>query len=363
MKIPFLNLKDINLAYKKDFHKALDLVIDSGQYILGGQVAAFEKEFAFYNGTKECIGVGNGLEALYLVLKAWGISSGDEVIVPSNTYIATWLAVTHTGAKVIAVEPDEFTYNISHERLLKAITNKTKAIIAVHLYGQVADMNPIVEIANNYGLKVLEDAAQAHGSLYFGKKAGSLAHAAAFSFYPGKNLGALGDGGAVTTNDSILADKIRSLRNYGSKIKYENEVLGFNSRLDEIQAAFLRIKLNKLDIENNVRKKNAGLYHELLKNSDLILPFVPDWADPVWHLYVVRSKKRKELITNLNAAGIGNLIHYPIPPYLQKAYNLHFNCSFPITEILAAEILSLPMSPILRENEIQEISKVILNCH
>jgi dTDP-4-amino-4,6-dideoxygalactose transaminase len=351
--ISFLDLKSINAAYREDFHKALDLLIDSGQYILGSQVAEFEKEFALYNKTKECIGVANGLEALYLVLKSWGIGIGDEVIVPSNTYIATWLAVTHTGATPVAVEPDNLTYNIDPSRIKASISKNTKAIIAVHLYGQSADMNPIMDIANNFGLKVLEDVAQAHGSLYYHKKTGSLGHAAAFSFYPGKNLGALGDAGAVTTDDPILADHIRTLRNYGSKVKYENEILGFNSRLDEIQAAFLRVKLKRLDLENNHRKKIAKLYSEYLKKTDLILPYVPEWADPVWHLYVVRSKKRKELIGRLNDAGIGNLIHYPIPPHLQTAYRNRNKDSFPIAESMAKEVLSLPIDPSISEESIK----------
>jgi len=358
--ISFLDLKSINAGYREDFHKALDLLIDSGQYILGSQVAEFEKEFALYNKTKECIGVANGLEALYLVLKSWGIGIGDEVIVPSNTYIATWLAVTHTGATPVAVEPVNLTYNIDPSRIKNSITKNTKAIIAVHLYGQSADMNAIMDIANNFGLKVLEDVAQAHGSLYYDKKTGSLGHAAAFSFYPGKNLGALGDAGAVTTDDPILADNIRTLRNYGSKVKYENEILGFNSRLDEIQAAFLRVKLKKLDIENKHRKKIAKLYSEYLKKTDLILPSVPEWADPVWHLYVVRSKKRKELIEKLNDVGIGNLIHYPIPPHLQKAYENRNKDSFPIAESMAQEILSLPMGPNLLDSEVEKICEVIL---
>jgi dTDP-4-amino-4,6-dideoxygalactose transaminase len=362
MNIPFLNLKEINLLYKDDFHKALDSFLDSGQYVLGEQVAEFENEFALYNNVNYCIGVASGLDALFLVLKAWGVSKGDEVIVPSNTYIATWLAITNLGAIPVPIEPVDLTYNINPDNIKNAITKKTKAIIVVHLYGQPADMNPIMDIANQQGINVLEDVAQAHGAHYYKKKTGSLGHAGAFSFYPGKNLGALGDAGAVTTNDPILAEKLKILRNYGSRIKYENEIFGFNSRLDEIQAAFLRIKLKRLDIENDRRKEVAKIYNKLLKYSNVLIPYVPEWADPVWHLYVIRSKKRKELIDKLNQKNIGNLIHYPIPPHLQKAYQEKKLGPLPIAELMANEVLSLPMSPLILEEQIQIICKEILSC-
>lgn len=326
---------------------AYNRVKESGWFILGPEVKAFEDEFAAYCGVKCCIGVGNGLDALHLILRALGIGLGHEVIVPANTYIATWLAVTYAGAIPVPVEPDEKTYNIDRDRIEGAITNKTKAILPVHLYGQPADMNPINEIAAQYKLKVIEDAAQAHGALYKGKRTGSLGNAAGFSFYPGKNLGALGDGGAVTTNDDELADRVRTLRNYGSTDKYVNEVPGFNSRLDEIQAAFLRVKLKYLDEWNRRRAEIANHYKSRLASTNLILPYVPEWAAPVWHLYVVRSDKRDVLQKRISEAGIDTLIHYPIPPHLQEAYsNLGYRKGdFPITEKLAGEVLSLPIGP------------------
>jgi len=357
--ISFLDLKSINSHSREEFHYALDRVLDSGSFVLGNEVESFENEFSAYCGARFSIGVANGLEAISLTLRAWGIGPGDEVIVPSNTFIATWLAISHVGAKPVAVEPNTLTYNIDPLKIEAVITNKTKAIIAVHLYGQPADMDLIVEIGKRYKLKILEDAAQAHGALYNGKKIGSLADAAAFSFYPGKNLGALGDAGAITTNNNDLYNRLRTLRNYGSHVKYEHLVLGFNSRLDEIQAAFLRIKLSKLDAENNHRKKIAKLYNELLKKSDLILPYIPDWADPVWHLYVVRSKKRKELVDKLNNSNVGSLIHYPIPPHLQKAYKDRNKDSFPITESMSKEVLSLPMGPHLNEADIKKVCEII----
>jgi dTDP-4-amino-4,6-dideoxygalactose transaminase len=348
MTISFLDLKEINLRSKDAFHEALDRVLDSGWLILGQETEAFESEFAAYCESNYCIGVGNGLDALHLILRAYGIGAGDEVIVPSNTYIATWLAASYAGTKPVPVEPDERTYNINPELIEAAITPNTKAIIAVHLYGQCADMDPIMTIAEKYGLKVIEDAAQAHGALYKGRKAGSLGHAAGFSFYPGKNLGALGDGGAVTTSDADLAGKIRVLRNYGSEKKYHNSVKGYNSRLDELQAAFLRAKLPLLDEDNAWRGKISDLYMEGLKDCpDLILPFVPEWSSPVWHLYIVRTKKRQVLQERLHTLGVGTLIHYPIAPHLQPAYaSLGFERGkFPIAEKMANEVLSLPMGP------------------
>ncbi len=347
--IPFLDLKAPYLELREEIDAAYLRVMSSGWYILGSEVESFEKEFAKYCGVDYCVGVANGLEALRLVLEAWEIGSGDEVLVPSNTYIATWLAVTQTGATPIPVEPIEATHNIDPERIKRAITSRTKAIIAVHLYGQTADMDPIMDIARSCGIKVLEDAAQAHGARYKGRYSGSLGDAAGFSFYPGKNLGAIGDAGAVTTNDPSLAEKIKVLRNYGSQKKYVNDRIGFNSRLDELQAAFLRVKLNYLDEWNGRRKLIAQWYLENLPGifPDIIMPIVPQWADPCWHLFVVRSQNRDAFQLDLNRHGIGTLIHYPIPPHLQKAYeSLNYQlATFPIAERLSQEVISLPMGP------------------
>jgi dTDP-4-amino-4,6-dideoxygalactose transaminase len=342
---------------------AYQRVMESGWYILGSEVEAFENEFASYCGVKHCIGVGNGLDALHLALKAWEIGRGDEVIVPSNTYIATWLAVTYAGATPVPVEPDERTYNIDPNKIEMAITDKTKAIIPVHLYGQPADMNPINQLAKKYKLKVLEDSAQAHGSLYEGKKTGALGDAAGFSFYPGKNLGALGDSGVVTTNDDETADRVRVLRNYGSRLKYQNEVLGFNSRLDELQAALLRVKLKYLDIWNERRKIIAQLYFcGLNKTNGILLPVVPTWADPTWHLFVVRNQAREMVQKRLSEAGIGSLIHYPIPPHLSAAYKKSgwIKGDFPIAEAIADEIISLPMGPHLTADQAQYVISMLL---
>ena len=347
MNIPFLDLKTPHEELREELQEAFIKVLDSGWFIQGMQLEAFEREYAAFCGTKHCIGVGNGLDALHLILRAYEIGLGDEVIVPSNTYIATWLAASYAGAKPVPVEPDEHTYNINPALIEAAITPKTKAIMAVHLYGQPADMDAINSIALKYNLKVIEDAAQAQGAGYKGKIAGNLGDAAGHSFYPGKNLGALGDGGAITTNDDELADKLKVLRNYGSRVKYFNEVKGFNSRLDEMQAAFLRVKLRKLTEWNTRRKQIAAYYQENLDATNLVLPFVPDWADPVWHLFVVRSKNRDQLQQHLNDSSIGTVIHYPIPPHLQSAYSElnHFKGSFPVAEIIHEQVLSLPIGP------------------
>jgi dTDP-4-amino-4,6-dideoxygalactose transaminase len=356
----FLGLKTLNSYYQKKFHLALSKILRSGIFILGKELENFEKEFAYYSETKYSVGVGNGLDAIFLTLKAWNIGNNDEVIVPSNTYIATWLAVTHAGAKPIAVAPNIHTYNIDPYKIEKAITKNTKAIIAVHLYGQPADMKPILKIAKKYKLKVLEDAAQAHGALYRGKKVGSLADAAAFSFYPTKNLGALGDGGAITTNDFKLYNNLKILRNYGSKIKNRHTVAGFNSRLDEIQAAFLRIKLLKLDEENNYKKKLVKIYNKLLKNSKITLPSVLEWVEPAWHLFVIRIKNRDKLIKKLNNLKIETLIHYPKTPNKQIVYKkLKDSCL--ISENLSKGIISLPLGRHLKEKDIKKICLSILN--
>lgn len=345
--IPFLNLKAPHEELRQEMRDALERVLNSGWYIHGTEVKQFESEFSSYCQSKYCVGVGNGLEALHLILRAFDIDEGDEVIVPANTYIATWLAVSYSGAKPIPVEPDWKTYNINPKLIESAVTERTKAIIAVHLYGQPADMDEINAIAKKYNLKVIEDAAQAHGAKYKGRKVGSLGDAAGFSFYPGKNLGAIGDGGAVTTNDESLADRIRVLSNYGSKIKYHNDVKGYNSRLDELQAAFLRAKLPVLDEWNKRRQAIADLYLSQLEIESLILPYVPDWAEPVWHLFVVRSEQRDTLQRQLSEVGIGTMIHYPIPPHLQPAYSElgYAPGAFPISETIHSEVLSLPMGP------------------
>lgn len=358
MNIPFLDLKPPHEELRTELREAFERVLDSGWYILGNEVKQFEQEFAEYCEAEHCVGVGNGLEALHMILRAYGIGEGDEVIVPSNTYIATWLAVSYAGATPIPVEPDEHTYNIDPSRIEAAITPRTKAIIAVHLYGQPADMDAINSVAKKHNLKVIEDAAQAHGARYKGRRVGTLGDAAGFSFYPGKNLGAIGDGGAITTNDAVIAEKIRVLGNYGSRIKYNNEVKGFNSRLDELQAAFLREKLKKLDEWNGRRKKVAAEYLTGMCHCNIVLPHVPDWADPVWHLFVVRSTHRDQLQKKLGEAGISTMIHYPIPPHLQGAYSeLGYGAgSFSIAEQIHREVLSFPMGPHLDG----EISSVVI---
>lgn len=360
-QVPFLNFQPSYLEIKEELDAAYRRVMESGWYILGREVEAFEEEFAAYCEVKYCISVGNGLDALHLILQAMGIGAGDEVIVPANTYIATWLAVSYAGATPVPLEPDEQTYNINPSLIEAVITERTKAILAVHLYGQPADMDAINEIAEKYHIQVIEDAAQAHGARYKGYRVGGLGDAAGFSFYPTKNLGAIGDGGAVTTNDVELADKVRLLRNYGSRKKYENEIQGYNSRLDELQAAFLRVKLAKLDKWNSRRFEVAKQYLiALAKNSNLILPIVPEWAQPVWHLFVVRHPKRSVLEQHLSQTGIGTLIHYPIPPHLSGAYakNEWKPGSFPITEQLAREVLSLPLHSHITDEEVS----VILKC-
>jgi len=348
MKIPFLDLKEQYLEMKDDLDLACKRVLESGWYILGKELERFESEFASFTSCRHCIGVGNGLDALHLILRAMNIGTGDEVIVPANTYIATWLAVSFTGATPVPVEPDDRTYNIDPGHIEAAITNNTKAIIAVHLYGQPADMDAINEIANRHDLKVVEDAAQAHGAIYKGKRVGSLGDAAGFSFYPTKNLGAMGDGGAVLTNDDSIAERVRILRNYGSRTKYSNEAKGINSRLDELQAALLRVKLRRLEEWNERRRKAASKYFSGLQGiSGLTLPVVPEWAEPVWHLFVVQIPDRKSLQEMLNRNGIETLIHYPIPPHLSGAYSdlSWTKRGFRISEKLSNRVLSIPMGP------------------
>jgi dTDP-4-amino-4,6-dideoxygalactose transaminase len=359
--VPFLDLKAPYQELQKEIDAAYHRCMRSGWYILGQEVEAFEEEFAAYCDTKHCVGVGNGLDALRLILHAYDIGSGDEVIVPANTYIATWLAVSYVGATVVPVEPIEQTYNINPARIEAAITPRTRAIIAVHLYGQPADMDPINEIGRRYNLKVIEDAAQAHGARYKGRRAGNLGDVAGWSFYPTKNLGAFGDGGAVTTDDDELSEKICVLRNYGSRIKYHNKYKGFNSRLDEVQAAFLRVKLKYLDEWNARRARTAAQYLDALKDASLLLPYIPNETEPVWHLFIVRTQHRDELQKHLQEAGIGTLIHYPIPPHCSEAYSdgLWQRGSFPITERLADTVLSLPMSPHLHVSDVDIVTHAI----
>lgn len=359
-QIAFLDLKGIYPEIKEELDAAYHRVMESSWYILGQELEAFEKEFAQYCGVRQCVGVGNGLEALHLIIRAMGIGPGDEVIVPANTFIATWLAVTYAGATPVPVEPDEQTYNINPQRIEEAITPRTRAILPVHLYGQPADMEPICDIARRHNLKVIEDAAQAHGARYKGKRTGGLGEAAGFSFYPGKNLGAFGDGGAVTSNDDALADRVRVLRNYGSHRKYYNEVKGFNSRLDELQAAFLRVKLTKLDEWNRRRQEIAAIYCKELQDTEgIILPHVPEWTEPVWHLFVIRATKRDELQQHLAAAGVQTLIHYPVPPHKQVAYKDMNHLSFPITERIHREVLSLPMGPTMSEEDALRVAGIL----
>ena len=352
MKVPFLELKPAYDELRVGFDAAYRRVMDSGWYVLGKELEAFEAEFAAYCGVNHCVGVGNGLDALHLILRGYGIGQGDEVIVPSNTYIATWLAVSYAGATPVPAEPDPRTYNLDPNRIESALTRRTKAIIPVHLYGQPADMDPIMEIARQHGLKVIEDAAQAQGARYKGRRTGSLGDAAGNSFYPAKNLGAFGDTGAVTTNSDELADRVRTLRNYGSKKKYYNDFKGFNSRLDELQAAFLRVKLVKLNEWNAWRTTIAHYYlNELQGLPELVLPFVPADIDPVWHLFVVRHPRRDELQRHLAEAGIGTLIHYPVPPHLSGAYSDlgQRQGAYPIAEEQSRTVLSLPIGPHLNE--------------
>ncbi|MCC7040805.1 MAG: DegT/DnrJ/EryC1/StrS family aminotransferase [Burkholderiales bacterium] len=345
--IPFLDLKAPHVELRAEIDAAIARVLDSGWYILGPEVEVFEAEFAAYCQVDHAVGVANGLDALHLALRAMDIGPGDEVIVPSNTYIATWLAVSQCGALPVPVEPVEATHNLDPARIEAALTRRTKAILPVHLYGQPADLDPILAIARSHGLRTLEDGAQAHGARYKGRRIGGHGDAVAWSFYPGKNLGALGDGGAVTTNDPELAQRLRVLRNYGSQVKYVNEVQGWNSRLDPLQAAVLRVKLAHLDAWNARRAALARLYLDGLAGTGLVLPAVPEWADPAWHLFVVRHPRRDALQQALADAGIGTLIHYPIPPHKQQAYAEAGFASdaFPLACTLADQVLSLPMGP------------------
>ena len=361
MSVPFLDLAAAYRELQAEIDGAVARCLASGHYIGGPEVDAFEGEFAAFCGAKHAIGVANGLDALHLALRAMGVGDGDEVIVPSNTYIATWLAVSQCGATPVPVEPDARTYNIDPTLIESAITPRTKVILPVHLYGQPVDIDPIRIIARKHGLRVLEDGAQAHGARYKGLRLGARGDAVAWSFYPGKNLGAMGDGGAVTTNDADLADRIRVLGNYGSRTKYVNEVQGYNSRLDPIQAAILRVKLAHLDEWNARRSVVAAHYSEHLVDSGLTLPYVPEWSEPVWHLYIVQHQQRDALQKALSNDDIGTLIHYPTAPHLQKAYAQAgwAQCAFPLAEQLAGRVLSLPIGPNIAS---AEVDMVIQSC-
>ena len=365
--IKFLDLKKVNDAHGDEISAAIQRVLDSGWYLLGAEVSSFEEEFAEYCGAKHCLGVANGLDALILILMGYRelgvMQAGDEVIVPANTYIASILAISRAGLKPVLVEPDKLTYNIDPTLIEAAITERTKAIMAVHLYGQCADMDVINAIAKNHDLKVIEDAAQAHAATCRGRKAGSLGDAAGFSFYPGKNLGCLGDGGAVTTDDVDLATAIRALRNYGSEKKYHNQYQGMNSRLDEIQAAILRVKLKALNGDTEKRRKVAEAYLSGLtsQSSGLILPYVADYGAPAWHLFVVRTSQRDLLAEHLKQQGVQTVIHYPIPPHHQVAYPEFSGYSLPITERIHDEVLSLPISPVMTDEDISSVIDAVLS--
>lgn len=360
--IPFLDLGAAYRELQPQIDAAVARVLASGWYILGPEVEAFEAEWAAYCGARHAVGLANGLDALTLALRALDIGPGDEVIVPSNTYIATWLAVSAVGAVPVPVEPDPATHNIDPARIEAAITPRSRAVIPVHLYGQPADMDPILEIARRHRLRVIEDAAQAHGATYKGRRIGAHGDIICWSFYPGKNLGALGDAGAITTNDADLAARVAMLRNYGSRQKYVNEQQGVNSRLDPVQAAVLRVKLEVLDDWTARRRAIAAIYTQGLAGTGLILPQVPDWADPAWHLYVVRSPDRDGLQAHLGQAGIGTLIHYPIPPHMQAAYaglGLAPD-ALPLARDLAAQVVSLPMGPHLTSEQAARIVEVLV---
>ncbi|MBR2816650.1 MAG: DegT/DnrJ/EryC1/StrS family aminotransferase [Reyranella sp.] len=360
--IPFLDMKSVYAELKPELDAAYHRVMESGWFVLGKEVEAFEAEYAAFCGTKHCVGLANGLEALELVLRAWDLGPGDEVIVPSNTYIATWLAISAVGATIVPVEPTPGGPNIDPDRIAAAITPRTKAIMPVHLYGEPADMEAIGALAARHGLKVVEDVAQAQGAKVRGRRTGALGDAGAHSFFPSKNIGAFGDGGAVTTDDDALAERLRVLRNYGSRVKYVNLERGYNSRLDEMQAAFLRVRLAKLDEWNERRRLVAARYDDKLAGiAGLGLPRVPQWAEPVWHLYVVRTKRRADLVKALEKRGIGSLIHYPIPPHLQQAYaELGLpKGSYPLAEELAEAVLSLPMGPHMPLDAVDEVANVI----
>jgi len=358
-KVSFLDLKQLHQRDRSDYVAAFERVLDSGWYVLGSEVELFENEFAEYCEAQCCVGVGNGLDALALIIQGLGLGAGDEIIVPANTFVASFLAITQSDCVPVPVDPDSVSMNIDVSKIESAITPKTKAIMAVHLYGQPCDMDPINELAKKYDLRVIEDAAQAHGAMYKGKRVGTLSDAAAFSFYPGKNLGALGDGGAVVTNNQSLAEKLRSLRNYGSSQRYVHDEQGVNSRLDEVQAAILSSKLARLDSDNQHRASIANIYDSEITHDKVECPVLSDRCESSWHLYVVQTGNREGLQRHLAEHGIQTLIHYPIAPCKQKAYVDMEHLSFPIAERLSNEILSLPISPILTHSEASYVCSCI----
>ncbi|MED4599483.1 DegT/DnrJ/EryC1/StrS family aminotransferase [Paenibacillus validus] len=358
--IPFLDLKEINIRHEAEITNAMNRVLHSGWYILGQEVDQFEKEFADYCGVKHCIGVANALDALTLIIRGYGIGINDEIIVPSNTYIASILAVSANGAVPVLVEPEQGTFNIDPTRIEEKITKNTKAIMVVHLYGQACNMKPIQDLARRHNLRIIEDCAQAHGAIYEDKRVGNLGDAGAFSFYPGKNLGALGDGGAITTNDDQLASQLRAIRNYGSHKKYENLYKGVNSRLDELHAALLRVKLRYLDADNQARRKIAQYYLDHVHNEKIIKPFVQNMPEShVWHLFVVQTESREHLQAYLQDKGIQTLIHYPIPPHHQKAYEEWSQLQYPISEEIHRTVLSLPISPVMPLDQVQVVVEAL----
>ncbi|TLE11183.1 DegT/DnrJ/EryC1/StrS family aminotransferase [Helicobacter bilis] len=357
--IPFLDVKTINSRFKDELELAMKKVLESGWYILGEKNRAFEKAFAEYCGIEHCIGCGNGLDALRLSIKALGLGESDEIIVPANTYIASILAISDNGCKPIFVEPSLQTYNIDVEKIESAITPNTKAILVVHLYGQVVEMQKVWELAQKHKLAIIEDCAQAHGAIYQGKRVGTLGDVAGFSFFPGKNLGALGDGGAVTTKHKEVAEKVRALGNYGSHKKYVNLYKGLNSRLDELQAAILEIKLKHLDSDNESRRKIAKFYRENITNTKIILPECVSEEGHAWHLFVVRCEERERFQAYLKDNGIETIIHYPIPPHKQVAYKEYNHLSLPITEKIHREVLSLPISPVMSKEQAERVVSVI----
>ncbi len=362
LSIPFLDLQQAYRELKEELDEAAGRVLSSGHYVMGDEAAAFEADFARYTHTQHCVGVGSGLGALQLILLALGVGRGDEVIVPAHTFIATWLAVTHTGAVPVPCEPLLTTCNIDPDQVEKLVTANTRAIVVVHLYGQPAEMARILELGDQLGIPVVEDAAQAHGARYGLRPVGGLGTGAAWSFYPAKNLGAYGDGGAVTTNDAQLAGKVRRLRNYGSVVKYEHSESGFNCRLDELQAAFLRVKLAYLDDWNDRRRRIADCYFRGLAESGLTLPAVVSAADPAWHLFVIRCPDRDELRRRLETRGVGTQVHYPVPVHLQGAYHgvLGTPRQLPRSEQLASEVLSLPIGPHLLPEDARRVVSTIL---
>lgn len=357
--IKFLDLHKINERFRDEIDARIKQVLDSGWYLLGNQDKEFEKNFAHFCGVEHCIGCANGLDALNLIIRAYGFSAGDEIIVPANTYIASILAISENGCTPILVEPDINTYNINPDLIEEKITSKTKAIMVVHLYGQAVQMDKIWELAKKYDLKIIEDSAQSHGALYKEKRVGSLGDASGFSFYPGKNLGCMGDGGAISTNDDGLAKKIRAIANYGSDYKYHHIYKGINSRLDEIQAAILDVKLPHLDNDNARRREIAKYYRENIKNSKIILPQTYNENAHVWHVFVIRTDNREALQKHLEKNNIQTNIHYPTAPHKQECYKEYISLNLPITEKIHKEVISLPISPVMTDEEIRKVVKVI----